>query len=161
MKKIKYTCLKKYNAFIVFLISFLGFASSCDILGGKAMYGTPSADFIVKGKVEDTDSKNPIVGVKMEMSREMNSKNGKVFVDVGSSFSVESTGKYEVTDNQAFPEDQNYKIKFRDIDGVQNGEYEPLDTTIIFQNPKFAKGDGSWYIGQTEKVVNVELKPKK
>lgn len=161
MKKFKCNCLKTYNALIVFMISMLGFASSCDIPGGKAMYGTPSADFNVKGKIEAMETNNPIIGIKVEMSREMDSENGKILVGLNTCLSEEPTGKYKVTDSSAFPEDQTYKIKFTDIDGVLNGEYETLDTTVVFQNPKFTNGDGSWYNGQTEKEVNVKLKPKK
>ncbi len=155
MKIIKFKCLKTYNALIVFLISFLGFASSCDPLGGtKAMYGTPSADFIVKGKV-GTAGNSPVAGIKVEMSMEVNS------YLLNTASSAESTGIYKVTCGGQSPDDQTFKIKFTDIDGALNGEFETLDTTVVFQNPKFTGGDGHWYHGQTEKEVNVKLKPKK
>ena len=78
MKIIASKYLKTYNALIVTLISFLGFASSCDPLGGKAMYGTPSADFIVKGKIEAANTNHPIAGIKVEMSKERDTENGKI-----------------------------------------------------------------------------------
>jgi putative lipoprotein (rSAM/lipoprotein system) len=161
MKKIKYQCLKKYNTLIVSLISFLGFASSCDIIGGGAMYGTPSADFIVKGKIEATTTNTPIVGIKVEMSKERDSDNGKIVMGLDTTFSAGRDGAYIVNDKWAFPENQTYQIKFTDIDGTQNGEYETLDTTIVFQDPKFTDGDGHWYNGQVEKELNVKLRLKK
>jgi len=154
MRIIKHKCLKTYNALIVSLISFLGFASSCDPLGGKAMYGTPSADFIVKGKV-GTAANSPVAGIKVEMSMEANS------YLLNTASSAESTGAYKVTGGGQFPDDQTFKIKFTDVDGALNGEFETLDTTVVFKDPKFTGGDGNWYHGQTEKELNVKLKPKK
>ncbi len=160
MKIIKSKCLKTYNALIVFLLSLLGFASSCDIQGGKAMYGTPSADFIVKGKVENTLNK-PIAGIKVEMSKMVDTGAEELSVPLDSILSVVSTGIYEVTASDQFPKEQIFNVKFTDVDGLLNGEYESLDTTVVFQNPKFTNGTDAWYQGQTEKEVDVKLKPKK
>lgn len=146
--------LRSYNALIVSLISFLGFASSCDPIGGKAMYGSPSADFVVKGKV-GTATNSPVAGIKVEISMEVNS------YLLNTASSAESTGIYKVTGGGLSPEGQNFKIKFTDIDGALNGEFETLDTIVVFQDPKFIGGDGHWYHGQTEKELNVKLKPKK
>jgi putative lipoprotein (rSAM/lipoprotein system) len=161
MKVIRFKILKSYNSIITLLLSFLGFASSCDIWGGRAMYGTPSADFIVKGKVESAGERRPIAGIKVELSKEVDTENGKIPVDIDHSVSAETTGAYTVANNGGFPIDQTYKVKFTDIDGALNGEFETLDTTIIFQNPKYTGGDGSWYNGRTEKELNVKMKTKK
>lgn len=161
MKIIKYKCLKTYNALIVCLISFLGFASSCDSSEGiQAMYGTPSADFIVKGKVGNATN-SPVAGIKVEMSKEVNNGTEKVSYLLNTTSSAESTGTYKVSGGGQSPVDQTFKIKFTDIDGALNGEYETLDTIVVFQDPKFTGGDGYWNQGQTEKEINVKLKPKK
>jgi len=160
MTKIKNRFLRSYNALIVSLISFLGFASSCDPIGGKVMYGTPSADYIVKGKV-GTAANTPVAGIKVEMSMEINNGTEKVSYLLNSTSSAESTGAYKVSAGGQSPEGESFKIKFTDIDGALNGEFETLDTTIVFKDPKFTGGDGHWYHGQTEKEVNVKLKPKK
>lgn len=161
MTKIKNRFLRSYNALIVSLISFLGFASSCDPIGGmKLMYGSPSADYIVKGKV-GTAANTPVAGIKVEMSMEINNGTEKVSYLLNTTSSAESTGIYKVTGGGQSPEGESFKIKFTDIDGALNGEFETLDTTVVFQDPKFTGGDGHWYQGQTEKEVNVKLKPKK
>lgn len=163
MKIMKYKCLKTYNALIVSLISFLGFASSCDSSGAGgilAMYGTPSADFIVKGKVGNATN-SPVAGIKVEMSKEVNNGTEKVSYLLNTTSSAELTGTYMASGMGQFPDDQTFKIKFTDIDGALNGEYETLDTTVVFQDPKFTGGDGNWNQGQTEKEFNVKLKPKK
>jgi putative lipoprotein (rSAM/lipoprotein system) len=159
MEKIKYQCLKKYNALIVFLISVLGFSSASSLLGG-CMYGSPVSDYAVQGKIEADKTINPIAGIKVEMSIEKDSENGKVIVGTSSAVSG-NDGTYVVFANGKNPIDQTCKIKFTDIDGSQNGEYETLDTTIVFQNPVFTGGSGQWDEGQTVKKLNVKLKPKK
>lgn len=159
MKKLQFKVLKSYNAIITLLVSLLGFASSCDWIGIKAMYGTPTVDFIVKGKVE-SKLNQPIAGIKVEMSREYNSETGKVSVLIDSTASATSTGIYAAKTNDS-PQDQTFKVKFTDIDGAANGEYETLDTTVVFQDAKYTGGDGHWYHGKTEKEVNVKLKPRK
>lgn len=159
MEKIKFQCLKKYNALIVFLISVLGFTSASSLLGG-CMYGSPSADYIVRGKIEVDKTNNPIAGIKVEMSIKKEYETGKVFVGVSSDAS-ENDGTYIVCANGEYPVDQTCNIKFTDIDGSQNGDYETLDTTIVFQNPELTGSSGQWDEGETTKEVNVKLKPKK
>jgi len=124
------------------------------------MYGTPSADFIVKGKVENTLNK-PIAGIKVKMSKKVNAGAEEFSFPLDSTSSVVTTGIYEVTANGQFPEEQTFHVKFTDVDGLLNGEYESLDTTVVFQNPKFTNGTDAWNQGQTEKEVDVKLKPKK
>ncbi len=159
MKRLQFKVLKSDNALITLLLSFLGFSSSCDWLTPKAMYGTPTADFLVKGKVESKSNK-PVTGIKVDISKEFDTQEGQKLVLIGTSASEAGTGAYSVKATD-FPEDQTFKVKFTDIDGAENGEYETLDTTVVFQNPKYSGGDGSWYHGKTEKELNVKLKTKK
>jgi putative lipoprotein (rSAM/lipoprotein system) len=159
MAPIKFKFLKSYNSLIAFLLTLLGFSSSCD--PARVEYGTPSADFILKGKIVSAANNNPIQDIIIEMRRVEKTQDGQTFVKVTDTSFSEYVGNFILTDNGAFPKDQTYQIKFTDTDGLQNGEYEPLDTTIVFQNPTFINGDGHWYNGQTEKELNVKLKPKK
>ncbi len=159
MKKLQFKVLKSYHALIALLLSFLGFSSSCDWLTPGAMYGTPTADFMVKGKVESKSNK-PVAGIKVDISKEYETQEGKSSVLIGTSASEAGTGTYTVKASD-IPNDQTFKVKFTDIDGATNGEYETLDTTVVFQNPKYSGGDGHWYHGRTEKELNVKLKAKK
>lgn len=159
MAPIKLKFLKSYNTLIAFLLTILGFSSSCDPL--RTEYGTPSADFILKGKIVSAANNNPIQDIIIEMRRVEKTQDGQTFVKVTDTSFSEYEGNFTLTDQSAFPKDQTYQIKFTDTDGLQNGEYEPLDTTIVFENPVFINGNGHWYSGQTEKELNVKLKPKK
>ena len=50
MKKISSSFLKSLNWLLTSVLMLLGF-STCDSEPGAAMYGTPHADFTIKGKV--------------------------------------------------------------------------------------------------------------
>ncbi len=144
MKKLEIKFLKSYNAIIGVILALIGFASSCIM---KHEYGTPSAKFIVKGKVESFGDNKAIPNIRVVMLRD------SVMTDIN--------GNYQVTDKYGFPKDQTYDIKFKDIDNAQNGQFENLDTIVEFKDPIFKNGDGDWYEGETEKEFNIKLDPKK
>jgi len=146
MKKVENFFLKKYRALLALLLGLTGFASSCEI-GGMAEYGTPSAKFIVNGKIESTLTSNPIRNIRVIMQ--------------GDTSLTDAEGKYQVIDRWGFPIDQTYSVRIEDFDGSLNGEFENLDTIVEFKNPKFVNGDGDWYTGETSTQLNIKLNPKK
>ena len=148
MAPIQFKFLKSTNSLIVLLISILGFSSSGKESGQE--YGTPHATFIIFGKIESATTKTEISDIIVEV------RETKL---VATGYSRSSRG-YDVA-VEDFPSNHTYKIKFTDTDGVLNGEYETLDTTVVFNDPKFTDGDGSWFAGYTEQELNIKLKPKK
>jgi len=151
--------MKATNTLIAFILALLYFFSSCDFF--KADNGPLSADFIVKGKIESTKNNQMLKGIRVEMKQVQATDDGQTLTNSIMTAISGSEGNYYLMDNHAFPKDNAYKIKFIDPDGVKNGEYVTLDTILVFQNPKFTNGDGSWYKGQTEIQMNVMLKPMK
>lgn len=145
MKKIKVKFFKTSNALIAGLIALLGFASSC--IKPKVEYGTPHAKFIVNGKVISSDSKEAIENIQVIMQWDTTK--------------TDSEGRYQVIDYSGFPVEQTFNIKFLDIDGAANGEFQDLDTLVEFKNPQFVGGDRSWYSGETSTEFEIELNPKK
>lgn len=159
MAPIKLKFLNSYNSLIVLLISILGFSSSCKDSGKE--YGSPHADFIISGKIESATNNNMIPDIIIEMRSVKKTENGQSFSRLTETTFSDNIGNFTLTDKGASPMDQTYQIKFTDTDGAINGEYETLDTTMVFQNPKFTNGDGEWYLGSTEQELNIKLKPKK
>ena len=102
-----------------------------------------------------------IPDIIVEMRNVMKTENGQSFSRLTETTFSDNIGNFTLTDKGASPMDHTYQIKFTDTDGAINGEYETLDTTIVFQNPKFTNGDGEWYLGSTEQELNIKLKPKK
>lgn len=143
MKKIKLRAINYYNVILSALMALLGFTTSCD---PQDEYGTPSAKFIVRGKVSSVANGLPVQNIRVKILND-------------SSFTT-SGGEYEVESN-SFPGDQIINIRFEDVDGSANGQYSTLDTSVQFIDPQFTGGDGNWYSGQAEKTFDVELTPKK
>lgn len=138
--------LKSYNKFLSYLLSLLGFgiafSNGCAMYGTPAEYGTPNATFKVNGQVTDEQS-IPIPKIRVVLQFDT------TYTDI--------QGKYLVK-TVSFPESQTFKIEFDDVDGTQNYQYEGLDTSAIFSNPKFTGGSGNWNYGETSAELNIQLK---
>lgn len=136
----------------------LGFSFACK-KEPVLLYGTPHADFIISGEVKSATDGQAIPEIIVEVRKEYNEETGLVRVLIETGFS-EDNGKYSVKIGDD-PDDQTYQLRFADTDGALNGEFESLDTTVIFRDPKFTNGDGSWFRGVAEQEINIKLKPKK
>ena len=159
MAPIKLKFLNSYNACILFLLSVLGFSSACKKEEPLLMYGSPHATFSIIGEVKSAADGKIIPEIIVEVRKEYNEEKGLVRALVETGFS-EDNGKYTVSMGD-WPEDQTYQLRFTDTDGALNGEFESLDTTVVFKDPKFTNGDGSWFSGVAEQEMNIKLKPKK
>lgn len=150
---------KSTNALILLLISLLGFTTACSDDQGEE-YGTPTAHYIVIGNVSSVTDNKLIPDIIIEM-RDVTDR-GTVpipafLVDTGYS---NSGGEYDLSNSRNPSDKASFQIKFTDTDGPANGEYQSLDTTVVFQDPVFSGGNGSWYEGYVKKVLDVKLKPK-
>ena len=151
MKKLKIHLLKRHNKLIGMMLSLLGFGAACTLpaceYGPPAVeYGTPHATFIVKGEVKSETSSSAIPNIRVVMNYDT------AYTD--------ASGKYQV-ETSDFPDDQAYLVEFRDVDGTDNGSYQPLDSIVEFVDPEFTDGTGSWDAGKTEKEVNIKMKSGK
>lgn len=135
----------KVNAFLLIIISFLGY-TSCRKGPAVAEYGCPTAEFIIKGKITASDNGKEIPGIKAVVK-----KRDSVYSN--------SNGYYELS-LYDFPENQSYLVQFNDIDSSINGYYKDTAFTIELKNPSFTGGDGNWDNGKTEKIMNITLIPK-
>lgn len=142
----KIKLLSAYSRILSFVLVFLGF-QSCSIIDSKDEYGTPSAKFIVKGKVENGDKE--VSGLKVALGViNKGYDTGKVrYVD---SVKTDVKGLFNVS-IQDFPTSQKFVIKYEDIDGEKNGLLETVIDTVRFDNPSFTNGSGAWYVGETTK----------
>ena len=139
------------NKIIAFLMVLLGFTGACkDGPWGGVAYGTPHADYIVKGNIASSQDNSNLKGIRV------------ITMDADSPYicdtvKSDASGNYQskITDILV----TNIHLSLTDIDGATNGSFEPLDTMVTFTNPKFTGGDG-WYTGKTEKILNLKMKPK-
>jgi putative lipoprotein (rSAM/lipoprotein system) len=123
------------------LLGFIGFTSACN--NGGQEYGTPMADFIVKGTVKSSATQQALPDIKVQL--------GEMVVN------TDGSGKYELQ-FRAFAASKAYSLKFSDNDTVANGNMAPVDTTVIFSGT-FTGGDG-WYKGKEEITFDIDLDPK-
>lgn len=131
-------------------IAFLGFGCSDDNgMDEPDMYGTPTADFEVKGKVTDADGKE--VGNAEIRVTYVNVPSGIYPLGIDAS---DTAGSYNVGGEMTgYPED---KVKVVCVPADKN--LEP-DSTIVTLK-KVNDGDGSWYNGKGAATVDFTLKKK-
>jgi putative lipoprotein (rSAM/lipoprotein system) len=126
-------------------LATLGIASSCKKVIYQAMYGVPSAQYIIEGTTVSAKNNLPIAGLRVVSEYDTS------FSDNEGIFKIQRS---EIETNLAIP------LKFDDTDGTSNGEYLSKDTTIQFKSSDFSGGDGSWDEGTAQKNVIVKIQPK-
>ena len=149
MRTLETIFLKSYNVIIAIFLTLFGYACSKSPINPidiKTEYGTPTAKFIVQGRVVSVLNNQAIDKIQVVMNVDT------VLTDQNGNYQVAVSG---------FPTDQTYKVQINDIDSTSNGLFENLDTIVEFKNPKFTNGNGHWYNGETEKDLNIKLNPKK
>ncbi len=142
---------------IKFLLICLGFKSltACDveIWNGTAEYGTPYAEYEVKGRVSDAEGA-PVQGIRVSMGESQSSQLDSVAV-------TDAEGRFHVI-HGTFPyNDNTFDIQFTDIDGEAGGGLFE-EQTVTVQAEVVEEGDG-WDEGDyaVKKDVNVTLELKK
>ena len=148
-----------YNAVLTALLSMLGYGCSSteeplDMYGPPVEYGTPHADYIIKGRVMD-ESGTPVQGIKTSLR-----KVDKVRAYGIDSVQTNASGNYQL--KHTGWQNQYYKVIAEDVDGEANGG-EFLSDTLDIDYDKAVKtkdGDGKWYLGTYEIIQDVKLKKK-
>ena len=152
-----------YNAVLTALLSMLGFSCSLDEpdeYGSTPVeYGTPHADYILKGTVTD-EAGTPIKGIKTSL-KEISKNDTGTHVFGIDSIQTNESGNYQLK-NSGMPYDKRVKLVVEDIDGEANGG-EFLNDTLDIDYGKAVEveeGDHHWYDGKYEVTTDVRLKKK-
>ena len=140
--------------FIYWLLTMLGFSSmvGCDgdINQHADMYGTPTADYEVKGKVLDADG-DPIKGIKVILKHlsSLNILNSQSLADGSYTLSTKL-----MTTNKLL-------LTAQDIDGAENGgEFEEKTVELDFSKIEYTGDKGAWYSGKKSLEQNIVLEEK-
>ena len=142
------------NKILAGLLALLGF-SVAELGCGRVEYGMPHADFEVKGKVVDSESKDPIEGIKVFVKHEGYQDN---YYEVMSA-ETNTAGEYSMRDKQwMYGYGSTLKVITEDIDGESNGGKFAIQTKEIELKKSDFTGGNGWYDGQAEKTVDFELK---
>ena len=153
MKTNRREFIKKMNWALAGILGMMGFAG-CDVIQPKEEYGTPHADYTVKGTVVNKATKKPIEGIRVRYddSSQMFQAPNHVLTN--------TKGEFKLS-NQFFPE--NYKILpvvVEDIDGEKNGSFKSETLQVNFKDAVHSGKPQSWYKGEYTVTLNVELSEK-
>lgn len=126
------------------------------------VYGVPTVDYAVKGRVVDPAGK-PVKGVQvMLINSEIDPENlpESPYWDEQLKRIADTTdaqGNFEVR-NTDRPWEQ-VRVIVRDIDGAKNGKFENQVLDVEFGEPE--GGSGNWKLGERKAEVTVKMKRKK
>ena len=118
----------------------------------KVAYGTPSAYYIIKGNVVSAKDNSPVKGIRVV------AKTADLWIKVDT-VKTDASGNYSAKIS-AFETKLQVNLSYSDVDGLENGTFQPLDSLVSFTNAKFTGGDGNWNQGTAEAIVNIKMKPK-
>ena len=127
---------------------------------GPLMYGTPSADFSVKGKVTD-ESGRPIPDLQVIIGRRYYSSTSVIYNQTYFPIDTIKTGSdgiYRMNAEGEFPP-ENLQVDVNDIDGeAGGGQFE--SASVVVKDIEY-KGGSGWYEGEANiEVPDIKLKKK-
>lgn len=156
MKRMHLQLLKKANCVLASLLMLLGFSCTDDEGEGPIIceYGTPYANFQIKGKVVDTND-HPIPNAQIRINR-----NDARIYPYGwlhtDTVRTDANGEFDWKKTD-FPI-LKYRFITEDIDEEMNGGQFASDTTqVIFDSEELTGGD-RWYEGSASKEIKITLK---
>ena len=126
------------------------------------VYGVPTVDYTVKGRVVDSAGK-PVKGVQvMLINSEIDPENlpESPYWDEQLKRIADTTdaqGNFEVRNTDRSWE--QVRVMVRDVDGAKNGKFENQVVDVEFGEPE--GGRGNWRLGERKAEVTVKMKRKK
>jgi putative lipoprotein (rSAM/lipoprotein system) len=157
MKKPNLSFINGYNAILAALLGLLGFTNyGCSQEYGspppKPEYGSPHADYIIKGKVVEKNSENAIKNIKINYYNpysEVQNNENAAFSDEQGNFILPKITDFAFLDS--------IPIIVSDVDGVEDGLFLPDTIKIRVDDGEKTKEGDRWYVGEYTKTVIIEL----
>jgi putative lipoprotein (rSAM/lipoprotein system) len=169
MKKFNCKLIGRINWVLAGLISLLGFSSSCSSNpfddGGVVEYGTPRADFIVSGKVTNTNGQGlsgiRVVVPKVDHHQRATSSfipdQGVITQEVRDTFYTQENGDFNYY-YTGFPTNDSINIHMKFEDTAETVRFETDFAKVAFFQSDLNGGDGKWFYGRAEKKIDVKLR---
>ncbi len=141
------------------LLGLLGAGTSGCIT--PCMYGSPSADYSVKGKVIDENGK-PIPGLQVVLAHRYDNTDAVIYDENYLPIDTLQTGTdgiYRLETQTGFPISK-LQVDVHDIDGEANGGAFN-DAALVIRDIDYSGGDKNWYAGYAEiNIPDIILKKK-
>jgi putative lipoprotein (rSAM/lipoprotein system) len=158
--------IKAVNWMLAGILGLLGF-SGCDDKSGLVEYGTPWADYTIKGSVINKANGKPVEGISVVVSNVPEGPALMYGVPWTSykylSAVTDAKGAFKLSDKgmtDYFPPD-SVPLIVSDIDGEKNGSFASDTLYIDFKDAERSGKPNGWYSGEFTKTVKVELAEKK
>ena len=160
--KLKRIFIKSANWVLAGIIGFFGFAGSLTT-GCRVEYGAPSADYKIKGTVVNEATGKPIKGIRVAYSPVewdvdlfgpppwlQDERYDYVITNENGAFTFTSSRGYGFR-NSIVP------IYAEDIDGEQNGLFQPRKIEVDFNEAAQTGNPGGWYEGEFTVTTTIQL----
>ena len=155
--------IKTLNWFLAGLLAILGF-SNCE---PRMEYGTPNADYTVKGTVVNKEDSKPVKGIRIGygyypgpicMYGVLPAPYTQLAADTS-----DTTGDYKLTQEFYAGDihENETPVYIQDIDGNENGLFRDTVININFDNATRSGKRTDWYEGELTIEFDIELTPKK
>jgi putative lipoprotein (rSAM/lipoprotein system) len=139
---------KLLNAMLALILSLIGY-ESCKEETEDAEYGTPTAEYIFRGKVTDLEG-NALPNVKVSFVSKYVDE-GQLFISEDSLTSTDAEGRYV-----ARPRDLYWKSDAGLSFSLGDDVYK--DTFLTHSDLAPLKGgDGRWFEGRSENTIDITL----
>ena len=164
--KINRAFIRGTNCALAGLISMLGFTTGCE-KEARMEYGTPNADYTVKGTVVNKADGKPIEGIQVAYytpSTGIIPMYGVISAPYKPKTSVttDAKGEFKLKSNFSISEllpDENglVTVFVEDIDGEKNGLFQSDYLKVDFSKAEHSGKQKNWYEGEYTVNVKVEL----
>jgi len=165
--KTRRTFVKSINWILAGIITMLGFAGCKDILA-NVEYGTPYADYTVKGTVVNKETKSPIKGIRVGYTPIYQGPipmygviptpykpKAHVITDADGWFKL--TDRFYIGEFQMVNNSPVLPVFVEDIDGAINGWFWSEYIEVNFSNAVHSGKAKGWYGGEYTVTISVEL----
>lgn len=148
------------NIIIVGFLSILGFSCSSDdeenesnFVPGMVEYGTPTATFVIKGKVVN-ESGNRLTGIRIITKSSAPFKNNNDYFAFADTFYSDKKGNFSYIRERAPLNNYLIPIISEDVSGM----YARDSSNVDFKSAKFEDSEHFWFKGTAEKETTITLK---
>lgn len=157
--KMKKLFIQYFDKLLVGFMALIGFIG-CE--NAAAEYGTPCADYEIKGTVTDSITSLPVQNARVIVTlTKTYTKPDTTIIDTMASGLTDVTGKYDVQLHEFPLEEITFNVKVKDEDGPANGgDFATGEKEVLFKSTDLTGGNGAWYNGKATKIRDFKLKLK-
>jgi putative lipoprotein (rSAM/lipoprotein system) len=146
--------LSFYSKILASLFAFTGMATGCFY----SKYGTPFADFQVRGYVYSQETDEPIENIEVVVNSIYES-NDTIICGVERGGKTDLTGFYDIN-MTVIGDSETFRIDYKDIDSTENGYYKDTSIFVTNTHKDYIGGNGEWYNGQVIRNIDIKLAKK-